>query len=508
MKWISNGFDDVFKKIGDSNKFELTHEKYSETYYLIHGFMSSLMDLMPHAQYLHSKGYRVVMVVLDGHKGEESFEKAVKEKRFSVGAFYQTAQSVISTEWEPKQKNHLIGFSIGGLLALNLSQQFSFDSVTCISAFVGLKAGSIQERLTTFFTRLKFSKVKRILQVSKKSVKKQLAYFDRLSVEETKRLQVDVKAFIHDIGFIEGNILFFHSFDDLVSNYHVLVNLCKQKMTKFEIITFRELPHYLQFDIPTHHLVDYIQAYFGTQDVDVSTCNDVLESSVLNTVNMLYSENNKEVSQHMSHSFSLILGFFSILGALLYFTLPIITKKEFLPDGTFYYDVSSPYYILSYSLIINIYITIASAYVYYMNRAIAYSRNHIEPYFKMIGIQEYRQDAHISGKESTTTTKLFSSITTILPMTIGVGATLYNLIYYSNRFFVLDADNVLLQLGMLTNIFLFIFAVYGLIRLLKHANREIYGVYVNRQKNPERDMVMSRLFDSIEKGCVVKGTGE
>lgn len=483
MEWISNNHSLLFDKLKDKEFIELKPNNYSDTYFLIHGFGSSFLDLVSLAEEIFESGKRVVLILLDGHKSE-----VIDKSKMTIDTWKKTSLNVIEKCIVDSEDNYLLGFSIGSLISLQIAseKQFDFKGIIGISTYTG--ANSNINKFVGGLDILGLKEVNRRLQVSNKKSVENLAYIKKFNVDIVKQINIDSKKMIEEMSSVESEVLMFHSYDDLVADYNMLKDTCNLKCEKFDIVTLRGLKHFAQLDIPSKRLFEFIETHFKYVDDDSTP-----EFGDSKAVQILHEEGSREISQSVGFGFNLLIGFFSIFGAFLYFTLPIVTTK----------DVTSPYYIVAYSLIIHIYMIAASSYIFYMNRSIAYIRNHIEPYMPVISINEYKNNGYIAGKESMTTTKIFSSISMILPLITSIGAMGYNLFTYENRFFVREGRNVLLQSSFVASVLLLFAAMLLLVRVLNHANREIYGVHVNRKTSIHRDHDVSRLYYSINKGCNV-----
>ncbi len=100
---------------------------------LIHGFTGSPTEMAPMGQYLHKKGYTVYCPCLKGHGTSPEDMENTNWKDW-VG----TAESKLKEIQQKHEEIYVVGFSMGGCIALYLSMKYKFKAVASISAPVYL----------------------------------------------------------------------------------------------------------------------------------------------------------------------------------------------------------------------------------------------------------------------------------------------------------------------------------------------------------------------------------
>lgn len=95
---------------------------------LIHGFTGSPHEVAPLARYLREQGYEVHTPVLAGHGGTRSEMKRATWQDWIAGV------GALMVELQRAGKDvHLVGFSMGGLIAAYLAGKYAIRSLTFLS---------------------------------------------------------------------------------------------------------------------------------------------------------------------------------------------------------------------------------------------------------------------------------------------------------------------------------------------------------------------------------------
>lgn len=96
---------------------------------LVHGFASGAQETKYLAEYLHGKGYSVSALLLKGHNQRPKDLKDVKWKEWEKQLNFELQRLI-----EQKYENiYVIGFSMGGLLALRVSTNKQIKGIVAIS---------------------------------------------------------------------------------------------------------------------------------------------------------------------------------------------------------------------------------------------------------------------------------------------------------------------------------------------------------------------------------------
>lgn len=97
-------------------------------YLLIHGFGGNIGEVLPLYEYLREHEYRVECPVLKGHTGRRRDLRGVKYHDWIKSA----EESLLSLS-EEYDCIYVIGFSMGGLIAINLAVKYEVDAVITIN---------------------------------------------------------------------------------------------------------------------------------------------------------------------------------------------------------------------------------------------------------------------------------------------------------------------------------------------------------------------------------------
>lgn len=87
---------------------------------LIHGFGGSVHEVSPLAEYLEKKGYRVICPALKGHTGEREDLRGITYHDWIESAEIALKELIATCE-----DIYLMGFSMGGLIAINLAVKYN-----------------------------------------------------------------------------------------------------------------------------------------------------------------------------------------------------------------------------------------------------------------------------------------------------------------------------------------------------------------------------------------------
>lgn len=255
MKFEQNRFENLFKKIENKEYVELVPENYDDVYYLIHGFSSSLLDLMPMAKTLYELNHKVIIIILKGHNG------IYEPNKMKLENWTSQTNSIIEKTIDSKNNNYLIGFSIGGLLALNLESKYKFKGLLLISTFLGHKKNSPLRRLLPIFKRLKIDDFNRSLRVSDKKIIDELAYLKKTSVNMWLELDIDAQKILNKLDNSATKLLFIHNKHDRVSSYKNVKKFIYSKTTNAKLITFNKRDHFIQFKIDSKEIINYFNDF-------------------------------------------------------------------------------------------------------------------------------------------------------------------------------------------------------------------------------------------------------
>ena len=95
---------------------------------IIHGFGGSLEDIKPLAAVLKENGYLISCPQLKGHTGKRKDLKGVKYQEW-----IDSAEEDLKTLLTSCEKVYLIGFSMGGLIAVNLACKYNIAGIVTLN---------------------------------------------------------------------------------------------------------------------------------------------------------------------------------------------------------------------------------------------------------------------------------------------------------------------------------------------------------------------------------------
>jgi len=150
---------------------------------LIHGFGGSREEVSPLAQHLTEQGYRVICPSLKGHTGKRRDLKNISYVDWILSA-EQELQELITTS----EQIYVVGFSMGGLIALNLASKYHVDGVVTLNTPIYYwDVKRIALNLLEDIKKKKLENTRRYLQSSSKFPMSAMLNF-RLILSKTKSL--------------------------------------------------------------------------------------------------------------------------------------------------------------------------------------------------------------------------------------------------------------------------------------------------------------------------------
>lgn len=154
---------------------------------LIHGFGGDYEEVRHLAEYLENKGYYVLCPPLKGHTGI---------RKDLVGVTYsqwiKSAEKDLSSLKENFEKVFIVGFSMGGLIGINLCEKYELDGlITLNTPIYYWDIKNIISNVITDFREKDFENIKRYMRSSGKFPISALYNFRRLlSITKSKLSKV------------------------------------------------------------------------------------------------------------------------------------------------------------------------------------------------------------------------------------------------------------------------------------------------------------------------------
>jgi carboxylesterase len=456
---------------GDPNK---------PTFIFIHGFATFIDDLIPLALAFHQEGYTCDLLGLKGHG--DNFE-ALKSSNYSE--WYEQVKNTYFFHKEKGQKTFIVGFSLGALLAMDLARDNGVDGIIGISTFLG--AHGFQGWLYRLISRLPGYNLTRMLQVTTQRTRKELSFNQRLPLALMGTIQEQARRVRTEVYKINCPTLMLHSIDDKAADYNAVAETYYTMPQGSRLVTFRSLNHFLQFDVPAVRLRDLVLDFLNLKQAPP---NEVSSEDALKNV---YTQVNEESRQWAGHIFSLIVGFFSIFGALVFFSFDAVASMK--PEA--------PYFAMLYSFIANIYLTLIILYYYYLNRTLAYVKHHIEPSMTFVTWVSYKSYKWISGEESVILTGAVSIFLVLIPVLISAGSIIYCLHYFPARFSTFRPDNLFLQFLVFFSLLMLAFNLGLGLLTMNTSQSELHGGMVRaRHTRMSFEKQLMELYSSIKPGIV------
>lgn len=458
----------------------LEGDKTKPVFLFIHGFATYIDDLIPLAFALHNEGYTCDLLALRGHGGNP--DDLINS---SYADWYEQVKEAYSHHKGQSEKVYIIGFSLGALLAIDLAREQNVDGIIGISTFLAPPGNLIAlYRLLGNLPSLRFT---RMLQVTARSTKKELFFNRHLPLQLIGTILEQARRIQRNAYAIEAPILLLHSIDDKAADYNAIAEMYFTLQQQSRLVTFRSLNHFLQFDIPAARLVDLVLHFLKLKQVPE---NEISSEDLLKNV---YQQVSDESKQWAGNIFNLIVGFFSLFGALLFFSFESVANV----------DSQAPYFALLYSFSANIYLTLIILYFFYLNRNLAYLKHHLEPLMTFVTWVSYKSYKWIAGFESVVMTGAVSVLLFLLPVSISVGSIWYCLYYFPSRFSSFAPENIFLQVSVLLSILMLLFNI-ALGRLIqKTSESELHGGMVRaRHTSMSFEKHLMELYSSIKPGIV------
>lgn len=467
--------DNFIKNDGD---YMLLSSSSNVLFLFVHDYGSSPLDLLPLAQAINKQNYNCALLLLKGHGQTANeiiginYEDWKEELAVSIN-YYKTRYETI----------YIVGFSLGATLAIDFAGSLGQEvikGVVGISTYIKPKNIFLRKFLN-IATLLKLKKFPRALQVTDSISKQEIIYSKFLPVKETKLLIEQIQMKNHLFTDIQCPTFLFHSKDDKISDYDIIA---KNANNNIKLITFRVLNHYMQFDIPQQSLGNAIISLLAPEENKVLINEEKVKES--------FSHISSEANHWSSIIFQLIVGFFSIFGTLVYFSLPDILADK----------PTAPYYLTSYALLNCIFLILAVMYFFYLNRAIIYLKHYIEPYIENIPWVTYRTNEFMSGEESRYVTMKVSFVILGIPTIIATSSLIHIIDNYL-LIYIFNLEKYVLLIGSFTVTLLFyIITILMLVTLQKYTARELYTIKPQRFNSVEDLNTIMNLFNSINIGCV------
>ena len=162
----------------------------------------------------------------------------------------------------------------------------------------------------------------------------------------------------------------------------------------------------------------------------------------------------------------------------------------------------APYYVISYSLVINIYVILLCLYFFYLNRVDAFIRVHFEPLFQTMPWIQVRTRLGSSGVASRKMTKAVSLPILVIPFLSSLGILVFTAAKYADRLTTFESRNAFLTIFFVSAVLLWGMALRTLLALGSYTDQIVYGVPAPIGTTLDRERAVSRFLAAICPGAV------
>lgn len=405
----------------------------------INGCESSRCDLHRLVN-IFSKHYPCDVLTLNRENSQDS--------KLSASKFKEWQDQVVQKYNDLKKKSsivYFVGFCAGGMLALDLAANVDVGGVLSISTFFRPRRYR-RHRISS-----EFAKITDLVSVNFQQIK--------------------------------CPVLLLHSCDDKEAVYDSVAEMVKVGVnTKSLLVTFFGLDHFLPFHIPPDAICNLALKFFGLTD-QKTNLNESMPAVFCEQLKIRNDE-----SRHWSGIlFSLVVGFYAVMGVLLYHTLPDVLKRT----------SEAPYYLISYSLVTSLYIKLSTLYFFYLNRVDSYIKYHLEPYIMGIGWTAFRTNRWASGTASHIMTPLVTYSEASLTFLISLTLLIYTSVSYNSQIFSSSGASYFLLAGLVLGFLMWLIAGATIWTLIKYGQR-LYAPVVPQYTTSGIEELLDILYASVE----------
>ena len=436
------------------------------------------MDLFYLASSFGELGYRCRLIALEGHLDPTDDLALVEPKSWQEQVVAEFDR--LSAEQE---KVFVSGFSLGGILGLQLASMRPVAGVVSISTFVRPRYPRLTSRLLSAASRLSLHRWPRWLQTTDKTTKAALPHLKSLPPKTAIKV-IDLGARAPEfVRNLSCRVILFHSLDDRVADYWAAVQVARLNRS-VAVVTFASLNHFLQFDVPTQALRNTMLAYLGLDDSG--------EDELWAPLEERFEQRSEDARHWADMVFRLILAFFTIFGALLFFTLEdVLAQTE-----------RASTFLLAYGFVLSLYVQLVALYFFYVVRVDVFLKLFLEPLTGIMGWAAFRSNPYASGTTSATMTRLTALPVVGFPLAGGLVALVYAVFTYWERDFGPRADNAFHQVFGGVAFIMWLWATRAAIALNTYTTRNLYRLMPLDLPSKGIARAVDELYRSVEPGVV------
>jgi carboxylesterase len=462
----------------EGGSIDMPGDEAKPCFLLLHGFGTTPMDLFRLAEALARHGYSCRLVALLGHSDPTGDLGGVEPADWHAQVLDEFDQ--LSAEHD---QVFVVGFSLGAILGLHLATKRAVAGVVAISIFVRPRYPRLTVALLGLATRLPIRRWPRWLQTTTRATKRSLPHLTSLSPITSIKV-VDLGSSTWELlNDVSCPVVLFHSIDDRLADYRAAARLTRLGKS-FSMITFTSLNHFLQFDMSPELLCKTIRAYLGLIDSQGSENLEAIAGK---------AEQRNEDARHWSDIvFRLILAFFTIFGALLFFSL----------EDVFNESERASTFLLSYVFVLSLYVQLAALYFFYVVRVDVYLKSFAEPLNSGLGWTGFRTNRFVSGAPSATMTRLISASVVGMPLVGAAVLLVYAVVKYWTEDFGPTADNNFHQIFGAVSLLMWLWALRASVSLNSYTTRSLYHRVPLRLPSETVTRAIDELYQSVDPGMV------
>lgn len=271
-------YKEVFENIKGRSSIFFDGDPRKPLFIITHGYGSSFFDLLNLAGRLVKDGFNVELTVLNAHCDD------YMDKEMSYKKWYSRLEEIYLESKKKFDDIYLIGFSLGGLLSLDLAERHQVSGVTGVSCFLGIDHSGYFNVVSNLLSVFNVKKVFRFLQASENAIP-HIPHLKMLPTSKMKMLIENGKVVKRRKSLLDCKSLFFHSKDDIVASMHEIDTFRRTFGSNSKLVVLEELPHFLQFDVNPEIMKDMILNYFGLVPQDQKQDIEALEEALKESIN-------------------------------------------------------------------------------------------------------------------------------------------------------------------------------------------------------------------------------
>lgn len=368
--------------------------------------------------------------------------------------------------------------SISSLAIISLSDRLGVDKHVAISPFLGLSLLAVVAlKVAGLFPRMRIPRRATFWLIN--TSKSQLQLSHSIPIASICQIQEKAKKIRESQNF-DQNFVVLHSQEDLVASYRHSAKFFRPRMGVGDFVTLAEAPHVCAHLINAKIFLDLISEHYWP-------LNNKLELEKYDSeIQKVYEEVSEEHRFWSGKIFNIVIGFLAAFSFLIYQTLDMVVAK----------DPKAPYFLLSYTSLVGIYVILASQYFFMANRAVQFMVTFVEPSMFAPGYSQFKLTKEASGRESPPMTFATSVVISIVPLCVAIFSFFFLIYEYHERIvdFGFYVVNSLLQFWTIVNVFLVTFALRNMNGLAKVAVRRIHGQPLPIRRTVNKSKILLELL--------------